>query len=103
MTTLTLAKLAEIEAAAAKADASYWNGLSRYLSDMSVDATATSRNLRMMTLVYPGTVAALCRDGRRYQWLRVNPTYLGWEYDYTPEFIDADVDDALRAVGLIEP
>ena len=39
----------------------------------------------------------MAKDALRYRWLRRNPTYLGWEHDCPPEFIDANVDAALAA------
>ena len=41
----------------------------------------------------------MAKDALRYRWLRRNPTYLGWEHDCPPEFIDANVDAALAAPG----
>ena len=39
----------------------------------------------------------MAKDALRYRWLRRNPTYLGWEHDCPPEFIDANVDAALAS------
>ncbi len=94
MTPLTLAKLAEIEAAAAKADTSYWDGLSRYLSDMSVDATPSLCNLHMITLCDPATVAALCKVTRAAYNVHV--------LDHNAPTDDA-LEEVLRDAGLIEP
>ena len=93
MTTLTLARLAEIEQAAA--DAIQWR-------------TLTANGHHFGNVCDPATVAALCRDARRYVWLHDNATpptlaSIAWghsiaacEFSYSDDAIDA----AIRAAGL---
>ena len=88
--TLTLAKLAEIEAAAAKAtpgqravvDGHYpafkeLDGLSfkvsvvMFATDLTEkDYQARNADLSFLAFCDPATIAALCRDARRYHYLR---------------------------------
>lgn len=35
---------------------------------------------------------ALRADAERYRWLRINPTFMGWEHDFQPDFVDKEVD-----------
>ena len=41
-------------------------------------------------------LAALRRDAERYRWLRTQPVFFGWEHDYPPMRIDAEVDYAIE-------
>lgn len=40
-------------------------------------------------------VERLRKDAERYRWLRRNPTFLGWEGDFSESYIDREVDDAI--------
>ena len=37
----------------------------------------------------------LLKDAERYRWIRNHPMYLGWEHDFMPSEIDADVDESM--------
>lgn len=41
-------------------------------------------------------VERLRKDAERYRWLRQNPTFLGWEGDFSEAYIDREVDDAMK-------
>ena len=120
MTTLTLAKLDEIKAAAAKAtpgpwswDGKVWNYDSEQeapwlVADRKSIVTGavhcSEANATFIALCDPATVAALCRDARRYVWLRDNATpptlaSIAWGHSTTAcEFSEPDdaIDAALR-------
>ena len=158
MTTLTLAKLAEIEAAAAKATPGPWKWqgedyrggwgwqilvtgdgrgilcgedagkpyaqLRAYIPidpkhcktgmyatpDSAPGVHILEHDANFIATCDPATVAALCRDARRYVWLRDNATpptlaSIAWghsiaacEFSYSDDAIDA----ALRDAGLLE-
>ena len=50
-----------------------------------------------MIISLKADLAAARADAARYRWLRSNPTYLGWEHDCPPEFIDSNIDAAIDA------
>ena len=113
MTTLTLAKLAEIEAAAAKATPGPWRntGVSDgFGAHFAVESTAgivavvhgdtapeTCNTRDMIALCDPATVAALCRIANiAVRWAH-EPHELRNRSPATDDLLDA-----LRSVGLIE-
>jgi hypothetical protein len=43
-----------------------------------------------------GEIEQLRKDALRYQWLRRNPVFMGWEHDFLPTEVDAAIDAALK-------
>ena len=97
MTTLTLAKLAEIEAAAAKATPVVWQLLThRGLAETWIRLTPPIYDVEEYRPLYaalcdPATIAALCRIARAAVDLLADA-----------EALFSDLDNAVRAAGLLE-
>ncbi len=96
MTTLTLAKLAEIEAAAAKATPVAWQLVThKGLAETWIRLTPPIDDVEEYRPLYadcaPETVAALCRIARAAVDLLADA-----------EALFSDLDNAVRAAGLLE-
>jgi hypothetical protein len=53
-----------------------------------------------ITAAVVAELAAVRRDAERYRWLRTQPVFFGWEHDYPPTKIDAEVDYAIEQAEL---
>ena len=96
--TLTLVRLAEIEAAAAKAVVGYAKWYSQ--NDLTLSECCDSDDATYIALCDPATVAALCRIARAaVEWERMSASPPEWD-DF--EQAETDLSDALRDVGLLE-
>ncbi len=66
---------------------------------MSIDAADLLLRRCYTALTANAALAARCgeleRDAERYRWIRNNPTWLGYEHDFMPTEIDAQLDAAM--------
>ena len=64
------------------------------------DCQKEEMNDNLLTAAVVAELAAVRRDAERYRWLRTQPVFFGWEHDYPPTKIDAEVDYAIEQAEL---
>ena len=55
-----------------------------------------ARSLERLCLALRERLKRAEKDAERYQWLRSNPNFMGWEPDFLPDQVDAALDAARK-------